>query len=96
MKKYELPVDYEKLTPTQRKEVREQYIQEQNGKCAYCKESLDVPPPKRITNKEIDRKLFPPAFFKHPVHLQHCHITGMTEGAVHNYCNAVMWQYEGK
>lgn len=24
------------------------------------------------------------------------HKTGMTEGAVHNYCNAVMWQYENR
>lgn len=33
-------------------------------------------------------------FLQHPIHLQHNHTTGMTEGAVHNYCNAVMWQYE--
>ena len=32
----------------------------------------------------------------HPIHLQHSHNTGVTEGAVHNYCNAVMWQYDGR
>ena len=35
-------------------------------------------------------------FFKWPVHLHHCHDTGMTTGAVHCYCNAVLWQYPGK
>ena len=47
-----------------------------------------------ITNKYIDWDLFPENFLKAPIHLQHNHNTGMTEGAVHNYCNAVMWQYE--
>jgi hypothetical protein len=32
----------------------------------------------------------------HPVHLQHSHVTGLTEGAVHAFCNAVLWQYEGR
>ena len=40
--------------------------------------------------------LFPPNFLKYKVHLQHNHSTGMTEGAVHALCNAVMWQYEGR
>jgi hypothetical protein len=33
---------------------------------------------------------------KSPIHLQHDHDTGLTEGAVHAYCNAVLWQYEGR
>lgn len=33
---------------------------------------------------------------RYPVHLQHNHDTGMTEGAVHARCNAVMWQYLGR
>ena len=49
-----------------------------------------------IKNKKINWKLFPPNFLKYPIHLQHCHKTGWTEGAVHAYCNAVMWQYEGR
>ena len=32
----------------------------------------------------------------HPIHLQHNHSTDMTEGAVHAYCNCVLWQYEGR
>lgn len=93
---FSLPVLYNKLTPVQRKEVREQYIQEQQGLCMYCKCPLDKLAPTSIRTKKINWRLFPPNFLKYPVHLQHCHRTGMTEGAVHAYCNAVMWQYEGR
>jgi hypothetical protein len=92
----ELPVDYTQLTWQERKEAREQYIKEQEGKCMFCGEGLDKEPPKRITKKEINWALFPDNFLKYPVHLQHNHKTGMTEGAVHSYCNAVMWQYKGR
>lgn len=94
--KYVLPTDYTKLSASQRKEVREQYIQQQDGLCLYCKCSLKEPAPKRITSKSIMWSKFPCGFLNHPIHLQHSHTTGMTEGAVHNYCNAVMWQYEHK
>lgn len=93
---YNLPIDYTKLHWKERKEVREQYIKEQNNKCYYCGEDLNKPAPTRITDKKINWNLFPSNFLKYPIHLQHNHYTGMTEGAVHNYCNAVMWQYEGK
>ncbi len=93
---YTLPIDYTKLHWTERRTVREQYIKEQDNKCFYCKESLTAPVPKRISDKKINWNLFPPNFLKHPIHLQHNHSTGMTEGAVHAYCNAVMWQYEHK
>ena len=94
--KYNLPVDYTKLHWTERREVREQYIEEQGRKCHYCGGSLDEKAPKGVTEKEIFWELFPNNFLKYPIHLQHNHKTGMTEGAVHNYCNAVMWQYHGK
>lgn len=94
MGKYKLPVDYTSLHWTERREVRNQYVEEQNGECMYCGCSLNKPAPKHIQNKKIDWDLFPDNFLKYPIHLQHCHDTGMTEGAVHNYCNAVMWQYE--
>ena len=96
MSKYKLPVNYEDLHWTERKEVRQQYIEEQNGICHYCGCSLNEPAPKRITDKKVNWSLFPKNFLQYPIHLQHCHKTGMTEGAVHNYCNAVMWQYEGR
>ena len=94
--KYDLPIDYTKLHWTERRQVREQYIEEQEHKCYYCGCSLKEPAPKHITDKKINWKLFPENFLKYPIHLQHNHDTGMTEGAVHNYCNAVMWQYEGR
>lgn len=90
-----IPTDYTKLTFAERKAVRELYVALQDDKCFYCKSDLNKPAPKRITNKKIDWNLFPDNFLKYPIHLQHNHETNMTEGAVHNYCNAVMWQYEG-
>jgi hypothetical protein len=95
-KKYDLPVDYDKLERWERREVRLQYIKEQNNKCYYCNEDLDEPAPKRITEKPVNWDLFPKGFLDYPIHLQHDHGTGMTEGAVHNHCNAVMWCYEGR
>lgn len=93
---YKLPVNYTELTRKQRREVREQYIKEQKGLCYYCKQPLSEGPPPHITDKNINWNMFPPGFLNFPVHLQHNHDTGMTEGAVHSYCNAVMWQYEGR
>lgn len=95
-KKFNLPVDYDLLSWQERREVREQYIIEQQNMCMYCNERLDQDAPEYIKEKRIDWDLFPPGFLKHPIHLQHNHHTGMTEGAVHNYCNAVLWQYEGR
>jgi len=91
-----LPVNYDNLSFRERKEVREQYIKDQNNLCMYCGCSLSENAPQHITDKSIDWTLFPENFLKHPIHLQHNHDTGMTEGAVHNYCNAVLWQYEGR
>lgn len=93
---YELPIDYTQLHWYERKAVREQYVREQGNMCVYCKCSLSEDAPKSVTEKNVNWKLFPDGFMKHPVHLQHDHNTGMTEGAVHNYCNAVMWQYDGR
>jgi len=96
IKQMKLPTDYTKLTQPQRREVRIQYIKEQNNLCMYCGETLDEVAPKKITDKPINWRLFPEGFLQHPIHLQHCHKTNMTEGAVHSYCNAVLWQYEGR
>lgn len=94
--KYDLPVDYTKLSAKKRKEVRLQYIEEQDNKCYLCESELDQEPPKHVTDLKINLDLFPPFFLSHPIHLQHCHETNMTEGAVHAYCNAVLWQYYGR
>ena len=92
---YELPLNYTTLSQAVRKAVREQYVEEQGGNCMHCECPLKVGPPEHI-KVPIDWGLFPPNFLQYPVHLQHCHKTGMTEGAVHAYCNAVLWQYHGR
>ncbi len=91
-----LPIDYESIDRFERRKVREEYVRIQNNMCYYCNESLSNEAPERINTKPINWRLFPENFLKYPIHLQHCHKTGMTEGAVHAYCNAVMWQYENK
>lgn len=93
---WKLPVDYTKLTPYERKLVRDMYVAKQNKLCMYCGTSLYEKPPEHITKHQINWQLFPSNFLKYPIHLQHCHKSGMTEGAVHAYCNAVMWQYHQK
>ncbi len=89
-------VNYNNLTWEERKSVREKYIREQAGLCLYCWYPLITDPPSHIKNKKINMKIFPENFMKHPIHLHHNHNTGMTDGAVHAVCNAVLWQYEGK
>ncbi len=88
-----LPLNYDNLTYPQRKSVREEYIKQQDGNCYFCKDSLKGEPAKKVSDKTITEGLFPPSFFKWPVHLHHSHDTGMTIGAVHCYCNAVLWEY---
>jgi len=87
---------YHDLTPFERKKLRDRYKEFQNNKCFFCQQDLDSPPPLTVTSKKINWSLFPPRFLQHPVHLQHDHKTGLSEGAVHAYCNAVMWQYHGR
>jgi len=92
----DLPVNYEKIHYRERKAVREEYIKVQNGLCYYCKAPLTEEPTELVRNLDINDKLFPESFFKNPVHLHHSHDTGMTIGAVHCFCNAVLWQYHGE
>ena len=94
--KYKLPINYTRLTRVQRKEVREQYILQQRHQCYWCHEDLRNPAPDVITAQKINLKLFPPGFLNNPIHLQHNHENGQTEGAVHAYCNAVMWEHHGR
>ena len=91
-----LPVHYSKLTPERRQAVRAEYIKRQHGLCFYCKTPLRNPAPFHIRTRLIDWSLFPENFLRYQIHLQHDHKTDLTEGVVHNYCNAVMWQYEGR
>jgi len=91
----QLPVDYTMLNPRQRKLVRERYVVEQQGMCCCCGSSLSGEPAKEVQEAWVDLRLFPLGFLKYPVHLHHDHETGMTIGAVHSRCNAVLWQYYG-
>lgn len=91
-----LPVNYNTMTPAMRRKVREEYVRRQNGRCSHCGAPLDGKPSKAIQQTPVLAKLFPRGFFRWPVHLHHDHKTGMTIGAVHNKCNAVLWMYHGE
>ena len=67
MTTYNLPVEYDNLCSITRKQVREQYIKEQDNICWFCKEDLFSEPPERITEKSINLKLFPIGFLNSPV-----------------------------
>lgn len=90
------PVDYTKLDWRERKNVRLSYIEAQNGNCCYCGDPLDGLARIDVALKKVNKNLFPETFWNHPIHLHHDHKTGMTIGAVHNQCNAVLWQYHGE
>jgi len=91
-----LPIDYNNSNWLQKRAAREEYIKRQQGKCLYCGTSLNASPPEKIIKKHINKKLFPKQFFKFPIHLHHGHNSGLTIGAVHSYCNAILWQYHGE
>jgi len=91
-----LPVNYDEIDWKERRLVREEYVKKQNGLCCYCNRPLDGEPAPKIAIKPIKPQLYPEGFFKHPVHLHHNYVTGMTIGAVHAHCNAVLWEYEGE
>lgn len=92
----ELPINYEKAEWQERRSAREAYVELQEGKCWYCQCHLNRKPAPSVSSKAINWRLFPKNFLKYPVHLHHSHETGMTIGAVHALCNAVLWQYEGE
>jgi hypothetical protein len=87
------PVNYDELTRSERRDIREQYIHEQKGRCYFCDEDLYDEP---IRERKVNKELFPNGFFDYPIHLHHNHSTGMTIGAVHAYCNAVLWEYHSE
>ena len=93
---YNLPVRYNDYSFGQRREIRLQYVEQQGGLCYHCKGGLKGLPSKDVKKIKVKTSLFPEGFFKHPVHLHHSHDTGLTLGAVHAYCNAVLWQYYGE
>lgn len=91
-----LPIDYDSSSPSIKRMAREQYEELQGGLCYYCKKPLGGPPSPKVQNTSINEDLFPPNFFKHPIHLHHDHISGQSLGAAHARCNAYMWQINGE
>lgn len=89
-------VRYDDLSSRQKRAMRDAYIDAQDGNCYHCKMPLIGPPATSVMAKRITPHLYPPNFFKFPVHLHHSHQTGMTIGAVHNRCNAVLWEHHGE
>lgn len=92
----ELPVNYDKTHHKVRKLVREEYARRQEGKCWFCKASLNGEPKKEVRQKHLNLALFPPNFLRWPNHLHHDRKTGLTIGTVHAQCNGVLWQYFGE
>lgn len=91
-----LPQNYKMLNPRERREVRLYYIEVQDNECWYCKSNINEEPPGHILKKRIELRNFPPGFLQNPIHLHHNHNTDMTIGAVHAYCNAVLWEWHGQ
>lgn len=89
----DLPVEYSRLTPEQRREVREEYAKKQNGLCCFCQRPLAGNPPRELVERPIRWGRFPTRFLDNPVHLHHDHKTGMTVGAIHAFCNAYSFDY---
>ena len=89
----DLPIQYSTSHWSIRKMAREEYMTLQENRCYYCGGDLSTEPKQ---TERIKWGLFPPNFLKFPVHLHHCHKTDLTLGAVHSYCNAVLWQYHGE
>jgi hypothetical protein len=93
-----LPANYNNLSTQQRREVRKLYSEMQSWKCHHCGSHLMKEPSKEMQQMPINFRLFPGGkdFLKYPIHLHHDHNTGMTIGAVHARCNAILWQYHGE
>lgn len=94
-----VPALYSKLSAARRIAVRERYVELQRGLCYHCGRHLPGPPAPHVLALKVNWHAFPgreAGFLKHPVHLHHCHKTDLTLGAVHAYCNAVLWQHHGE
>lgn len=92
-----IPAYYDNLTWYERRLVREEYIILQSGACYYCKETLLHDTSDELKARfPLDPRRWGPEFLKHPVHLHHCHRSGLTLGATHAYCNAILAQYHGE
>jgi len=93
----QIPAMYDALTWYERSLVREEYIILQKGACYWCKETLLHDTSEELkASYPLDPRYWPEEFLKHPVHLHHCHRSGLTLGATHAYCNAILAMYYGE
>ena len=87
----ELPMLYSRKH--MRKRAREKYIEQQQGICPHCNTLLVDEPTKQIEQLKTNPYgvlLLASPFFNWPIHLHHDHSTGLTVGAYHAACNAVL------
>ena len=88
-----LPRYYDAMTTDERREAREEYAHRQDGACWFCGHPLAEKSPLELKRVDVNWFRFPSKFLAYQVHLQHDHKTGLTEGAIHAYCNAVSFDY---
>lgn len=92
-----IPAMYDALTWFERRMVREEYIVRQGGRCYHCQQGLENDVSDDVKRHfPLDPRFWGPEFLKHPIHLHHDHNTGLTLGATHAYCNAILAQYYGE
>lgn len=94
-----IPALYSRLGASRRAAVRDRYVEVQHGLCYHCLRPLDGQPASEVLAKKVNWNAFPgrqEGFLRYPVHLHHDHRTDLTIGAVHAYCNAVLWQFYGE
>jgi hypothetical protein len=89
----ELPCRYSQHTREERALAREEYVRRQRGICPFCLQPLLGDPPPVIQRLPVSSVLWPPEFFRWPIHLHHDHKTDLTIGAYHARCNAVLAAY---
>ena len=92
------PQRYRDLNTSQRRKLREQYVEYFRGRCLYCSERLGDKPHKFVCESadDIEWNNLPggkEGFLSNPVHLHHDQETGLTLGPVHALCNAHSWHF---
>jgi hypothetical protein len=88
-----IPCVYHDTSIEVRRIVREEYMRRQKNMCLFCASPLTGPPGYQAMRVSVSVFLFPAGFFNNPIHLHHNHKDGMTLGAVHALCNAILWEH---
>ena len=92
------PHRYRDLNTSQRRKLRDEYVEHFRGRCLYCGLKLDGKPSKRVRESanDIEWDNLPggkEGFLSNPVHLHHDQETGLTLAPVHALCNAHSWHF---